>query len=149
MWWLIGVVALAVAGATAFLLRRRSRKRAWDAKFNEAKGEVAWFARELLIRLGRAPTAQQIAGGWRIEADRVVPIEDRLTSLEASAVDDVDGSQARALRDAVRASRTRLAALDTAPDTVAAQSLLRSAATQLEAALASVDPAAQPAATPR
>ena len=129
------------------LLVARRRRPGWGIQ--RGKGEVAWFARELLIRLGRAPTAQQIAGGWRIEADRVVPIEDRLTSLEASAVDDVDGSQARALRDAVRASRTRLAALDTAPDTVAAQGLLRSAAAQLEAALASVDPAAQPAATPR
>ncbi len=146
VWWLVGAVVLGAALATVLLLRRRSRRHAWRNEFTVAEGEVAWFARELVPQLGRAPTAQQIAGGWRIQADRVIATEDQLTRLEVTAVDDVDGSQAHTLRDAVRASRTRLGALDTATDTVAAMNLLRSTATDLETALSSVDTAIQPSA---
>jgi hypothetical protein len=135
---------LAGAGVTALLLGKRRRKRAWADKFTASKGEVAWFARRLIPSLEEAPTAQQIAGGWRMEDDQVAAIEDRLTTLEASAVDDGGRSQARSLRDAVRSSRTRLAALDTAEDRGAAVNLLRSTAASLEAALASADPSAQP-----
>jgi hypothetical protein len=66
-----------------------------------------------------------------------------LTTLEATAVDDLSRSRAHALRDAVRASRTHLAGLDATADTVVATNLLRSAAAELEAALSSVDRAAQ------
>jgi hypothetical protein len=97
-------------------------------------------------KLGQAPTAQQVAGGWRMAADRVVALEDGLSTLEATAVDDLSRNQARTLRDAVRTSRTRLGALDTAGDTATAQNLLWSAAADVEQALASVDPAARPAA---
>ena len=144
LWWLIGALVLAGAGVTVFLLGRRRRKRAWADNLAAAKDEVAWFARTLIPRLEQAPTAQQIAGGWRVESDRVVAIEDRLTTLEAAAVDDVGRSQARSLRDAVRGSRTQLATLDTAEDRDAALNLLRSAAAGLEGALGSVDPSAQP-----
>jgi hypothetical protein len=144
LWWLIGALVLAGAGVTVFLVGRRRRRRAWADNLTARKDEVVWFARKLIPRLGQAPTAQQIAGGWRIESDRIVAIEDRLTTLEAAAVDDVGRSQARSLRDAVRGSRTRLAALDTAEDRDAALNLLRSAAAGLEAALGSVDPSARP-----
>ena len=143
LWWLIGAVVLAAIVTTVILLRRRSKKQAWEARFAEAKGQVAWFARELIPQLGRAPTAQQMAGGWRIEADRIVSIEDQLTTLEASAVDDVGRGRARTLRDAVRGSRSQLAGLDNTADTVVATNLLRSAAAELESALSSVDPAAR------
>lgn len=123
---------------------RRRRRRAWADNLTARKDEVAWLARTLIPRLEQAPTAQQIAGGWRIESDRVVAIEDRLTTLEAAAVDDVGRSQVRSLRDAVRGSRTRLAALDTAQGRDAALNLLRSAAAGLEVALGSVDPSGQP-----
>lgn len=139
VWWLVGAIVLAVVVATVLALRRRSRRRAWAAKFTTAKSEVAWFAHEAIPRLEQAPTAQQMAGGWRVEATRVTAIEDALTTLEATAVNDRDRSTARTLRDAVRASRTRLAALDTAEDTAVALSLLQSAAAGLETALAAVD----------
>lgn len=143
LWWLAGAVVLAAVVTTALLLRRRSKKHAWEKKFDVTKGEVAWFARQLVPQLGRAPTAQQIAGGWRIEADRVISIEDHLTTLEASAVDDLGRRQARTLRDAVRAARIHLATLDIATDTLAATGLLQSAAAELETALSSVDAATQ------
>jgi hypothetical protein len=127
-----------------FLLGRRRRRRAWADNLTASKDEVAWFARTLILRLEQAPTAQQIAGGWRVESDRVVAIEDRLTTLEAAAADDVGRSQARGLRDAVRGSRTQLATLDSADERETALNLLRSAAAGLEAALASVDPSARP-----
>jgi hypothetical protein len=144
VWWLIGAVVLAAAIASVLLLRRRSRKHAWAEEFTLAKREVVWLAREFVPLLARAPTAQQIAGGWRIQAGRVVAIEDQLTRLEATAVDDVGRSQARTLRDAVRASRTHLGALDNAGDTATAMDLLRSTATDLETALSSVETAIQP-----
>jgi hypothetical protein len=140
VWWLIGAIVLALAITTAILLRRRARRRAWADKFTAAKGEVTWFARDLIPQLSQAPTAEQVAGGWRVEADRVVAVEDRLTALEAAAGDELSRGQAGTLRDAVRASRNQLAGLDTAGDAAAAQNLLRSTAAHLEAALASVDP---------
>jgi hypothetical protein len=143
VWWLIGAVVLAAAVTTVVLLRRRSKKQAWAERFGATKGQVAWFARELIPQLGRAPTAAQMAGGWRIEAERIVSIEDQLTTLEATGVDDVGRGRARTLRDAVRASRTRLAGLDGTADTVAATDLLRSAAAELETALSSADPIAR------
>jgi hypothetical protein len=145
VWWLIGAVVLALAGLAALLLRRRARRRDWMDKFTAAKGDVAWFARDLLPQLGQAPTAAQVAGGWRVESDRVVAVEDRLTALEAAAGDDLSRGQAGTLRDAVRAARNHLAGLDTAADAATAQNLLRSTAAHLEAALAAVDPAAQTA----
>jgi hypothetical protein len=144
VWWLVAAIVLAVVIVTVLALRRRSRRRAWTDKFMATRRDVAGFAREAIGRLEQAPTAQQMAGGWRIEAPRVVAIEDQLTTLEATAANDGDRSKARTLRDAVRASRTRLAELDTTQDTLVALGLLRSAAIGLETAMASVDPAAQP-----
>lgn len=146
VWWLLGAAALAAAVIGALAVRRSGRKREWTEKFTAAKGEAGWFSRELIPQLGQAPTAQQIAGGWRMAADRVVALEDGLSTLEATARDDLSRSKARTMRDAVRTSRTRLAALDTTGDTASAQNLLFTAAADVEAALASVDPAASPAA---
>lgn len=146
LWWLAGAVVLAAVVTVVVLLRKRSRARAWATRFEATKGEVAWFARQLIPQLERAPTAQQMAGGWRIEADRIVSVEDRLTTLEATTADDVGRGRARTLRDAVRVSRTRLAGLDHTVDTVAATNLLQSAAAELETALSTVDPAAHVAA---
>lgn len=143
---MVGAVALAAAVIAALALRRSGRKREWAEKFTAAKGEAGWFSRELIPQLGQAPTAQQIAGGWRMAAGRVVALEDALSMLDATAVDDASRGQARTLRDAVRTSRTRLVALDTTGDTATAQNLLFTSAADVEAALASVDPAARPAA---
>jgi hypothetical protein len=68
---------------------------------------------------------------------------DQLTTLEATAGDDLGRRKARTLRDAVRASRIHLATLDRATDTLAATSPLQSVAAELETALSSVDPMAQ------
>ena len=143
VWWLIAAVVLALITTTVVLLRRRNRKQAWATKFGATEREVVWYARELLPQLAQAPTPPQIAGGWRIESARVVAIEDRLTSLEAGAVDDRTRRQARRLRDAVRSSRSRLAGLDAAPDMMSAQSLLRAAAADVEGALAAMHPSRQ------
>jgi hypothetical protein len=144
VWWLIGALVLGALVAIVLVLRRRSRRRAWEAKFTTARDEVASFARVAIPRLEQAPTAQEIAGGWRVEATQVAAIEDSLTRLEATAVNDEGRTQARTLRDAVRAARTRLAALDTAENTMVALSLLQSGATGLETALTSVGRSAQP-----
>jgi hypothetical protein len=145
-WWLIIAAALLAAAAAGWwLVRRRSRKRAWQDRFAASKGEVAQVARELIPQLSQAPSAQQIAGGWAVSADRVVAIEDRLTSLEATAVDDVGRTHAQTLRDSVRTSRSRLDALAEIQDVAVARSELQAAAMQLEAALAAIDrPPPQP-----
>ena len=139
VWLLVALVVLALAATIAALLRRRSRMQAWATRFEAAKGEVAWLAREGIPQLGLAPTAQQIAGGWRVTADRVVAVEDQLTALEAEAIDDAGRARARTLRDAVRASRGQLDALAGTQDVAAASNELRAAAAGLEGALAWID----------
>jgi hypothetical protein len=143
LWWLIGAIVLAVAVVSAFLIRRNNRKQAWADKLSSSEADVAWFARELIPHLSQAPSVQQVAGGWRISSDRVIAAEDRLTSLEAAAIDDVGRGQARTLRDAVREARARLDALAVVGDMATALSQLQGAAGALEAALASVSPATQ------
>jgi len=143
LWWLIGAIVLAVAVVSAFLIRRNNRKQAWADKLSSSEADVAWFARELIPHLSQAPSVQQIAGGWRISSDRVIAAEDRLTSLEAAAIDDVGRGQARTLRDAVREARARLDALAVGGDMATALSQLQGAAGELEAALASVSPVTQ------
>jgi hypothetical protein len=143
LWWLIGAIVLAVAVVSAFLIRRNNRKQAWADKLSSSEADVAWFARELIPHLSQAPSVQQMAGGWRISSDRVIAAEDRLTSLEAAAIDDVGRGQARTLRDAVREARARLDALAVGGDMATALSQLQGAAGELEAALASVSPVTQ------
>ena len=143
LWWLLGAIVLAVAVVSTFLIRRNNRKQAWADKLSSSEADVAWFARELIPHLSQAPSVQQIAGGWRISSDRVIAAEDRLTSLEAAAIDDVGRGQARTLRDAVREARARLDALAVVGDMATALSQLQGAAGELEAALASVSPATQ------
>jgi hypothetical protein len=144
LWWLIGAVVLVVAVLIALLMRKRNRKRAWADKLSSSETDVAWFARELIPQLSQAPSVQQMAGGWRISSDRVVAAEDRLTTLEAAAVDDMGRGQAQTLRDAVRGARARLDTLATVYDRAEALSQLQAAAGELEAALAAVLPATQP-----
>ena len=143
LWWLIGAIVLAVAVVSAFLIRRNNRKQAWADKLSSSEADVAWFARELIPHLSQAPSVQQMAGGWRISSDRVIAAEDRLTSLEAAAIDDVGRGQARTLRDAVREARARLDALAVVGDMATALNQLQGAAGELEAALTSVSPAMQ------
>jgi hypothetical protein len=143
VWLLIALVVLALAATIVYLLRRRSRMRAWAARFETAKGEVVWLARERIPQLGSAPTAEQMAGGWRVTADRVTAAEDQLTALEAEATDETGRARARTLRDAVRASRSRLDALAGTRDTAAASNELHAASAMLERALASVEPPPQ------
>jgi hypothetical protein len=143
LWWLLGAIVLAVAVVSTFLIRRNNRKQAWADKLSSSEADVAWFARELIPHLSQAPSVQQIAGGWRISSDRVIAAEDRLTSLEAAAIDDVGRGQARTLRDAVREARARLDALAVGGDMATALSQLQGAAGELEAALASVSPVTQ------
>ena len=143
LWWLIGAVVLAIAVTVAVLLRRRGRRRAWAEQLSAAAAELTWFSRELIPQLGQADSVQQMLGGWQISAGRVIALEDRLTALEAEAVDESRQSQARALRGAVRGARTHLDALTTAWDMSTAMHHLQAAAAELEATLASVGQSAQ------
>ena len=143
LWWLIGAIVLAVVIVTVFLIRRNGRKQSWADELSSSEAEVAWFARELIPQLSQAPSVQQIAGGWRISSGRVVAAEDRLTSLESTAPNELGRGQARTLRDAVRDARARLDSLAVVGDVGTAMSQLQAAAGELEAALAAVSPATQ------
>jgi hypothetical protein len=131
---------LVLAAVTGVLLRRRSRRRAWQRQFDATKSDAAWFARGLLPQLEQAPTPQQVAGGWRMEAARVVALEDRLTGLTSAATAQEDGQRAVVLRDAVRSARSRLEQLGAVTDAVTVGVILRSATADIETALAAVDP---------
>jgi hypothetical protein len=99
------MVVLVALVATLILIRRRRRGRSWTTDFTTAGDEVAWFAQVLLPQLLAADSMQQVAGGWLVGESRVAAVEDRLTTLEATAPDDTARMRARALRDAVRAAR--------------------------------------------
>ncbi|MGH8833959.1 MAG: hypothetical protein ACRDWG_03015 [Actinomycetes bacterium] len=107
LWWLLAALAVALAIGIPLLMRAR-RRQAWRSDLAAAEGEVAWFARMLIPELRRAGSADQVAGGWSVASSRVTALEDRLIALETSAPDDADRARARALRDAVRASRVNL-----------------------------------------
>jgi hypothetical protein len=141
VWWLIGAIVLVAAVVSVLLFRRNRRKGAWADQLSSAEADVAWFARQLLPQLSQVSSVQEISGGWRVSSGRVVAAEDRLTSLESAAVDEAGRSHARTLRDAVRGARARLDGLASIDDMATAQSQLHAAAGELEAALASVNPA--------
>jgi len=69
-------------------------RRAWAEQLSDAGAELTWFSRELIPQLGQAASVQQMLGGWQISAGRVIALEDRLTALEAEAVDESRRSQA-------------------------------------------------------
>lgn len=134
LWWLLAAVALGVAVALPLVLRAR-RRRGWLTDFAAAEKEVAWYARDLIPELQRTSAGEQVAGGWAVGSSRVVALEDRLTALEASAPDDASRDRARALREAVRGSRSRTQDLvgSGAAETLSQE--LAAVATDLEAAL--------------
>jgi hypothetical protein len=127
--WL--VLAAVLAGLAWFLWARARRGSAWDAEVADAETDVAWFGRELLPQLQRSLTPDALAGGWQVSAERVGAVEDRLTGLEGTAPDEERAARARALRDAVRASRTDVEALVATRDQAATPVQLAAASTRL------------------
>ena len=135
VWWLLGGLALLGAVLAAIGIPRARRRRAWDASLAAAEREVQWLARELLPMLQQSESADEVAGGWRVEADRVTRAEDRLTGLEPTAPDEVRAGRARALRDAVRAARHDVESLIVSRDSTTAPRNLAVIAAQVSAAL--------------
>lgn len=107
VWWLLGVLVVGAVVAVLLVLRA-GRRRAWRQEVDEAEGELAWLARELLPGLRQSGSREQLAGGWSVSRERVAAAEDRLTVLESSAPTEADGERARSLRDAVRAASARM-----------------------------------------
>jgi hypothetical protein len=133
-WLLVALAVLAIAGIPLLVVVRRRRR--WRADLAEAEGEVAWLARDLLPEMRDTGTREGAAGAWRVAgADRVAAVEDRLTVLEPSAPGPADRARATALRDAVRAARSRveLALAPTATEPV--WSVLDAVVADLEQAL--------------
>ena len=102
---------------------------------------MAWFARVLVPELGQSGSLDQVEGGWTVGANRIAAVEDRLTTLEASAPDEASRTGTRTLRDAVRASRGRVEELLQSGNPEAISPTLNEVAAGLEAALGSVDQA--------
>ena len=116
VWWLLGVLVVGAVVAVLLVLRA-GRRRAWRQEVDQAEGELAWLARELLPGLRQSGSREQLAGGWSVSRERVAAAEDRLTVLESSAPTEADGQRARSLRDAVRAASARMEQL-TGPEPV-------------------------------
>ena len=129
---------LALAVAIPLLMRARGRKAAWTENLTAATAEVVWFARVLIPQLQQEPSAERVAGGWRVSSARVVAAEDTFTSLETTAPDVTEAARARTLRDAVRSSRARLDAMVQPVAAGAVSTELAAAVAELEAALAAV-----------
>jgi hypothetical protein len=122
------------------LLVRARQRRAWLADLAATEEEVAWFARVLIPELRQAGSFDQVAGGWAVGSSRVSAVEDGLTALEASAPDDAGRTRARALRDAVRASRARMQELVGSGDAETLPRDLDAVAAELEAVLGAANP---------
>ena len=112
VWWLLAALALALAVGIPLLVRSR-RSKAWSADLAGAEQEVVWLVRELLPSLQRTGSREQAVGGWAVASDRVLALDDRLTSLEATAPNDAGRERARTVRDAVRVARGRMDSLAT------------------------------------
>jgi hypothetical protein len=76
-----------------------------------------------------------VAGGWAVSSARVGVLEDDLTALEATALDDPDRARALALRDAVRTARARVEALVAPGSDLTTAALLDGVIDDLELAL--------------
>jgi hypothetical protein len=83
-----------------------------------------------------------MAGGWAVASRRVVSLEDRLTSLEATAPDDPGRERTLALREAVRDGRQRLDVLAAAAAAPELALDLDEVAADLESALRGPTPPA-------
>jgi hypothetical protein len=138
LWWALAGLLLAAAVATPLVVRSH-RRRVWRADFATAEQEVAWLARVLIPELGQSGSLDQVEGGWTVGANRIFAVEDRLTVLEGSAPDDASRTGTRILRDAVRVSRGRVEELLQSGDPAAISPTLNEVATELEAALGSLD----------
>ena len=112
VWWLLAALALALAVGIPLLVRSR-RSKAWNTDLAGAEQEVVWLVRELLPGLQRTGSREQAVGGWAVASERVLALDDRLTSLEATAPNDAGRERARTLRDAVRVARGRMDSLAT------------------------------------
>ena len=110
VWWLLAALALALAVGIPLLVRSR-RSKSWKSDLAGAEQEVAWLVRDLLPSLQRTGSREQALGGWAVSSDRVLALDDRLTSLEATAPADSGRERARTLRDAVRVARGRMDSL--------------------------------------
>jgi hypothetical protein len=104
------------------------------------------LARDLVPELRRSGSREQAAGGWAVSSARVGTLEDRLTALTATAPDDPALQRATTLRDAVRASRTRLDALATPGTDQSLSTELDAVVTDLESALRPPPPGPAPGA---
>lgn len=130
-----------LAAALAVVLVRRARRRsAWDADLAAVEDEAEWFARELVPRLQQAGSPDEVAGGWRVAAGRVILAEDQLTGLESSAPDEARRTRARALRDAVRAARHGVDGLLVSPDPATLPRDLAATVSQLAVVLDRIRP---------
>jgi hypothetical protein len=118
------LLVLVLAVVIAWLILRRSRnRRAWGARLASAVSEVGWFARDLIPQLRGSGSPAGVSGGWTVAAPRVDALEELLSQLITTAPGDRERARALTLRDAVRTSRDRVAAVARADDANAQWSL--------------------------
>jgi hypothetical protein len=134
VWWVLGVLLLALAISIP-LLMRQGRRRAWRDDLAGAEEEVAWFARGLVPSLRQAGSLDQVAGGWGVSSDRVLAVETRLNALTASPPDEDAQARVSRLRDVVRGSREQIQQLLTSGTAEAIPRVLSLVSSELESAL--------------
>ena len=117
-WWWLLVLVLVVAVVIGWLFLRRSRnRRAWGARLASAENEVGWFARDLIPQLRGSGSPAGVSGGWTVAAPRVDALEENLSRLITTAPGGQQRARVLTLRDAVRTSRDRVAAVVRSGDT--------------------------------
>jgi hypothetical protein len=138
VWWLLGLVALALVIGIPLTVRSR-RRSAWEAALAACEQEVAWFARVLVPQLSSTAMSDGAVAVWATEGGRVSALRERLSELEASASNDQERARGGLLSDAVLRSQIRiesLLALGTDPNQVAGFQLVTA---DLEAVLSRWD----------
>ena len=140
VWWLLALLVLAALIAVPLWLLARRRAQRWAEEFGAATAEAIWLCRTVLPQLQQQPAGPQVAGGWAVALPRVVAAEDRLTTLESSAPGHVQAERAGALRDGLRAARSRLDSVAQAADPAVISSELAGTAASLEQVIDAVTP---------
>ncbi len=139
-WWVLAGLVLLGATLAAVLVPRARRRRRWDTDLAAQQDEATWLALELIPGLQRAGSPDAVAGGWQVAVARVTRAEDQLTGLESTAPDEVRGSRARSLRDAVRTAHHGIERVIVARDLPTMSYDLAAIGYQLQAALKPSEP---------
>lgn len=102
VWWLVGLLALALVAGGVVLWRLRQVRVEWDRRLGEARSEFAWFEGSIVPQILAKPTAGEASALWRAAQPRVLAADKDLYGLGENAPTPERAESARDGFDALR-----------------------------------------------